>query len=242
LIQKKFKVNLYEVEVKLHMKNKVFKVSTKIMAVTMILFMMELASLSGCSEKKIVERGDLPYYNVMNPIVFIQKPSLERIYQYAGAAVLVSYVDGPRFFIKDIPLEPGSGEEAIFLKTGVKPTASRQEFTVKIMQVLDDSDYNLKVDDEIKIRCNADNMSYNPYNLLIGKNPEQKFVIALLKSTHEDDKDCYEYSDLMQYYEKDGAVFSASKEGDMDEYSGMTVDEFANVLKKIEKVDPYSVS
>jgi hypothetical protein len=225
-----------------YMYNKEIRFTFKIGAVTMILIMMGLVMLAGCSAKKTVERGDLPYYNILDPMFSYKTLSVERIYKYLGAAVLVSYVDGPRYFVKDILLEPGSGEEAVFLKTGVKPSESRQEYTVRIVQVLDDSGYDLKAGDEITITGNADKMSYNPYNLLIGQNTEQKFVIAIGKSKYEDREDCYAYSSLMEYYEKDGAVFSASKEGDMDQYSGMTVEAFANVLKKIEKVDPYSVS
>jgi hypothetical protein len=224
------------------MKNNKSKVCMRMLAVIVILVMTFAVFMSGCSTKKTVERGDLPYYGVMNPAYSMKTPSVERIYKYAGAAVLVSFVDGPRYFVKDVELAPGSGEEAVYLKTGVKTTVGRQEYTVKIIQVLDDSGYDLKVDEDIKIRCGTTDMDYDPFSLYINQDPEQNFVIFLYKSSKAEEADCFYYTQLMQYYEKDGVVFAASQDGDIDQYSGMTIEEFANVLKKIEQVDPHSVS
>jgi hypothetical protein len=211
---------------------------TLIKIVTILVFaaMFMLALTTGCSSKTKVERGDLPFYDAYPSMQGSYKPfTIKNIYNFSDAAAIVSFVDGPEYFVKDIYLEPGSGEEAIYLKDGVKPVDSYQLYTVKIIQLLDDHDSGLTVDEVIKIKCKTEDINNNPFHLHIKDNPEQKFVLILYASTYHADEGYYAYSPQMQYYEKDGSVFSATKIGDMDQYSGLSIDQFTKVLKQIER-------
>lgn len=127
-----------------------------------------LVQLIGCNSTNKVERGDLPYYNSINPIFTrAEDPTVENVYPYEDAAVIVSYIDGPRYYENNIALEAGSNEEAIFLKTGLNLTNSYYEYTVKILQVLDDKKHSLKSDETINIRCGIRNSGYDPFNIYI---------------------------------------------------------------------------
>jgi hypothetical protein len=119
-----------------------------------------------------------------------------------------------------------------YYKTGYNLTNKIYEYTVKTLKVIDDKKHHLESDEIIKIRCGIRNSTYDPFNLYVKQNPKQDFLLVIYKGNLVEDLSFY-YITKIQYYEKDGILYSTNAREDFEKYSGLTVDEFAEVLKQI---------
>jgi hypothetical protein len=202
--------------------------------------LMAVAMLAGgCQTSQVSEtekRPDLPYYVVLNPLVsYPSQPTVEDLYKKMDGAVIVSWISGPQYYKGDQPLVPGSEEEAQFLKAGIKPGLGFYEYSVRIVQVVDDRLLHVQAGDTIKIRSNIVYAEYDPFHLYLLSYPQQHFLLSLFKGDLTADKS-YFYNNFLQYYEVNGYMFSTVGTKSFDRYSGLTAEKFALVLKGIERV------
>jgi hypothetical protein len=204
--------------------------------ITCFFLSMIVMLASGCESTMPPSRGNLPYYPYSNPLFSLTKVgSLEQEYKNTLGAVIIKLMDNPQYYENEVYLVPGSAEEKLFLKSGVKTSDTNKYYTfeAKIVQVIDDRNLNLCPNDIITLK-NVYSFSFNdPLYQYQQVSPSQEYMICLMQQNKDKGKNIFWYSDRVAYFIKDDAVFATNKAASIDMYSGKSIVEFTNILKAI---------
>jgi len=176
-------------------------------------------------------RIELPYYNLTNKYTgsMYMVKTLKESYNYADAAVIVSYVSGPLYYDSNELIEPGSSEEELFKDLNLSYEHKSYEFQVKIIQIVDNKSIAIKENDVITISHGYVDFDIDPFYNQIQINPNQRFLLFI--SDDFSDEGAFNYSTINQYYIKNNRVYSTNRNDVFNQYSGILSDQLSEKIR-----------
>lgn len=184
-------------------------------------------------------RGTLPYYEVVAPAnaSMVEIGTLEHEYGVAQGAFIVKITGAPSNGRFKVELQPGSPEDQVNQQSGATAPFTIGYYTMQaeVIDIVDNrslknSDYSTITLFQRSAYSLSDPL-YQHYKI----DPEQEYLIFVI---YDEKRDVFEYSDRAAYFVKNDQVFSTNNTASIDSYSGMSVGQFAEVLKPMKPFSP----
>ena len=215
--------------------NKIIKkkviLSTSIVIALFIVTSLIYLSFSKSQDIIRGSRGTLPYYEVVIPALGSETEigTLEHEYGFAQGAFIVKITGAPVRGSMKVELQPGSPEDQVNQQSGATAPLTTDYYTMqaKVINIVNNRSLNNNDYSTITLlkysRYSRNDTLYQHYKI----DPEQEYLIFVY---YDEKRNVFAYSDRAAYFVKNNQVFSTKNTPSIDSYSGMSVDQFAEIL------------